>query len=422
MTTTFKFINADQGFVWIWLPRRTTPVVAGRIDLVETGRNLFTFTYGKSYLENPEAIPLSPFELPLKAGVFFPEGMNTIHSCLRDSSPDAWGRRVIEFRYGIQLNELDYMLLSGNDRIGAIDFQRKSDQYEKVEQKIPKLEELLRITTIVEENLSLPKELEYALLCGTSIGGARPKALIQDGNHHYIIKFPLSTDSFNLIKAEYVGMRLAKLLGINVPNVSIRQVLEKEVLIVERFDREYKNSGFTRKLMLSALSLLKLNELEARYASYLDFADVLRQQSYNPKQDLIELYRRLVFNILIGNTDDHARNYSAFWDGKALNLTPAYDLCPQPRFGQEATQAMALEGIQNNFSTLVNALSIAEHFQLDKTGAHRLIHEMIDRLKINWEPVCDEAKLTGSERDRLWGKALFNPFIFQGFTADFGTR
>jgi serine/threonine-protein kinase HipA len=411
--TIFKVKNIDHAFVWIWLPGKTEPIVAGRI----TKENQLTvFNYGKSYLENPEAIALSPFELPLRSGNVFPEGMNTIHSCLRDAAPDAWGRRVIEYQYShLNPGELDYMLLSGSDRIGALDFQVSSSEYCARESKRATLEDLLQVTSCVAQNQPIPPELEYALLRGTSVGGARPKALIQDDKKYFIAKFSLNTDIFNIIKAEYVGMRLAKCVGINVPEVTLRDTLGKDILLIERFDRDRLRSKTVRHLMLSGLSLLKLNELEARYASYCDLASCIRQNFKNPTDELRELYKRLIFNVLIGNTDDHARNHSAFWDGETLCLTPAYDLCPQARIGQEATQAMAIEGAEGNFSTLVNIQSISEHFQITKKNASELINYMIDTVENHWAAVCEEANLSVVERSRLWKNSIFNPFCFRGW-------
>lgn len=411
--TTSK-TNAQTIFVWIFLPGSSSPTVAGRIT---KNNEIYNFNYGKSYLENSAAIPLSPFELPLQSGVFSPHGMNSIHSCLRDASPDAWGRQLIDFKYTeLQSNELDYLLLSNSNRIGALDFQQSSTLYKARESQNASLEQLLEVTKRIEEGKPIPDELDFALLRGTSIGGARPKAIIQHNGKEYIAKFGLSHDRYNVIKAEYIGMQLAKKLGLNVPNVSLTKALEKDVFLVERFDRDYPpHDGVTRRLMLSGLSLLNLNEMEARYASYCDLADVIRQNFDKPNVQLLELYKRLIFNVLIGNTDDHARNHSAFWDGKKLQLTPAYDLCPQLRSGQEATQAMAINGIQGNLSTLVNIASISERFQITPHAAREIIENIISNLEANWKIVCEEAELPDLEQQRLWGKSIFNPFCFQKF-------
>lgn len=407
------FSSAKQAFVWIWLPGRSVPMLAGKI---EKKSNRHFFSYDKAYLEQAGAISLSPFELPLEVRSFEPSGLHTIHSCLRDASPDAWGRRVIATEYqSLMMDELDYMLLSGSNRIGALDFQRSATEYVPRLSNVAQLAELLQAAEYIEKGMELPKVLGQALLFGTSIGGARPKCLIENENKHFIAKFSLSTDLYDIIKAEYIAMKLAKKIGLVVPDVFLKSVLGKNVLLVERFDRVANSGNTTRKLMLSCLSLLELNELEARYASYVDFAEIIRHKFKDSKKELEELYKRIVFNILIGNTDDHARNHAAFWDGLALSLTPVYDLCPQPRAGQEATQAMSISGKQGNMSSLVNILSVCEKFFLSKGTARELIEDQIKIIENFWMPLCDEIDLPVIERKKLWGKSIFNPFCFYDF-------
>lgn len=408
---TSKYIPAEQAFVWIWLPQQTAPICAGRIRLVN---DLYQFKYSKKYLLAKNAIPLSALELPLVDKTFIPSGLQVINSCLRDAAPDAWGRRVINNEFNIlDATEIDYMLLSGSNRIGALDFQTSDTEYVPRVNHHATLQELMSAAEYVEKNLPIPQNLQAVLLHGTSIGGARPKALISNGADgvEYIAKFSSSTDFYNVIKSEYVTMTLAKLAGINVANVSLTSVLKKDVLMVERFDRE--NSGQCRKLMLSALSILGLSGIEARYASYTDFAEVIRHKFTNSKTNLLELYKRLVFNILVGNTDDHARNHAAFWDGKNLTLTPAYDICPLPRAGYEATQAMAINGKEGNLSKLSNVLSICEDFQLSTPEAQNIIDAMVECIRNNWDDVCDKAQLSVVEKSQLWEKSILNPFCFQ---------
>lgn len=413
MTNSNKIENKTEAYVWIFLPKQTEPMVVGRI---KKEGEIYYFTYGQSYLENLNSIALSPFELPLKRGNFYPLGIHFIHSCLRDAGPDAWGRRLIDYQYSsLQPNEIDYLLLSGSNRIGALDFQADNKVYLSRETKNVSLEELLKVAELVESEQPIPEELEYALIRGTSVGGARPKAVIQHEGKEYIAKFGLSQDIFNPIKAEYVALQLAKQVGIQVSDSFLHRVLGKDVLIVERFDRDYLSQGKTRKLMLSALSLLNLDEMEARYASYKDLAEIVRQHFDQPRLQLLELYKRLVFNILIGNTDDHARNHSAFWDGHSLKLTPAYDLCPQARIGQEATQAMAIEGAEGNLSKLSNVLSVCEYFQIQKSNAKDIIEKMITDIKEHWEPACKKGELSVRDQEKLWQKSILNPFCFQGW-------
>ena len=317
--------NASQAFVWIWLPQETQPIVAGKISLID---GKYHFVYGRSYLEHEQAIPLSPIELPRQRGSFEPDGINDIHACLRDAAPDAWGRRVIDYEYpNLNPNELDYMLLSGSNRIGALDFQQSSTHFQARNASPLPLQDLLQAAQLIDAKKNLPPELERALLHGTSVGGARPKVQVTENHTQYIAKFSSSTDHYEVVKAEYVAMRLAQLAGIEVADVQLQQSKGKDILLVKRFDRIAHHSVFERRLMLSGLSLLKLNEMEARYASYRQLAELIRHQFSNPVASLHELYQRIVFNILVGNTDDHARNHAAFWDGRALSLTPAYDIC-----------------------------------------------------------------------------------------------
>jgi len=406
--------KASSAFVWLWLPSCTEPIVVGKINFI-AGK--YHFIYGRSYLDNEHSIALSPIELPLQRDTFEPTGINDIHACLRDAAPDAWGRRVIEYQYPKQnFGELDYMLLSGSNRIGALDFQQSSSHYQSRDSSFALMSDLLQAAELIEASKPLPPELDRALLHGTSVGGARPKVLISDKNTHYIAKLSSSTDPYNIVKAEYVAMKLAKIAGIDVAKVQLKQSLGKDILLVERFDRiVQKNGSEERRLMLSGLSLLQLNEMEARYASYQKIAELIRQQFANPLKSLHELYKRMVFNILIGNTDDHARNHAAFWDGIALKLTPAYDICPQNRSGQVATQAMNLEGKQGNHSTLVNALSVCHVYMLEKREAHDIINTLVSEIEDNWLSVCNEANLGENERKRLWKTAVFNPYCFNLF-------
>jgi serine/threonine-protein kinase HipA len=406
--------RADECFVWIWLPDAESPVVAGRITDTGASPQLFSFTYGRSYLGRSDAIPLSPFELPLQLGEQLPVGMLQLHACLRDAGPDSWGRRALETRYDqLGLSELEYLLFSSSDRIGALDFQSDSQHYESRALERAFLGDLLRAAEIVEQRSPLPPDLEIALMHGTSVGGARPKALIKDGDDLYIAKFSASTDTYDIVKSEFVAMRLAALAGLNAARVRLKSSLGRDVLLVERFDRKVNANAFCRRHILSGLSLLGLDEMEGRYASYLDLADLIRQRFIQPRESLHEFYKRLAFNVLIGNTDDHARNHAAFWDGQALVLTPAYDICPQQRTGRETNQAMRIEGSMGDLSTLVNVLSVCERFQLGEDEAQKIIRGLEEVIRENWESVCDEAHLASAERQRLWGSAILNPFCFQ---------
>jgi serine/threonine-protein kinase HipA len=409
----------DEAYVWVWLPGATEPVVAGR--LARDGENLI-FNYGRSYLELEGAIPLYLPELPLRPGAIPPEPGLTMAGCLRDGAPDAWGRRVILNRtFGIKgkdadigaIDELTYLLESGSDRIGALDFQLSPTTYVPRAAQAASLEELLTAAEKVEKGIPLTPELDQALFHGSSLGGARPKAMIEDGDRKLIAKFSSSSDTYNVVKAEFIAMRLVAKAGLTVAPVRLTHVAGKDVLLVERFDRLHTGDGWQRKAMVSALTIFGLDEMMARYASYADLTEVIRHRFSRPKDTLRELFGRLVFNILCGNTDDHARNHAAFWDGKTLTLTPAYDICPQSRAGNEASQAMLIIG-NNRRSTLATCMEAAPNFLLDKQTAAGIIQDMLATVRTEWEVTCDEASLSEVDRNLFWERIFLNPYIFEG--------
>jgi len=408
-----------EAYAWVWFPGATEPVVAGR--LARDGASLI-FNYGRSYLEIEGAIPLYLPELPLRPGAIPPEPGLSMAGCLRDGAPDAWGRRVILNRtFGIKgkdtdigaIDELTYLLESGSDRIGALDFQLSPTDYVPRMAQAATLEELLTAAEKVEKGIALTPELDQALFHGSSLGGARPKAMIEDGDKKLIAKFSSFSDTYNVVKAEFIAMRLAAKAGLNVAPVRLTHVAGKDVLLVERFDRLRTDEGWQRKAMVSALTIFGLDEMMARYASYADLAEVIRHRFSQPKDTLRELFGRLVFNILCGNTDDHARNHAAFWDGKALALTPAYDICPQSRAGNEASQAMLITG-NNRRSTLATCMEAAPNFLLDKQTAAKIIQDMMAIVRTEWEASCEEASLSDVDRNLFWERIFLNPFIFEG--------
>ncbi|WP_065331642.1 type II toxin-antitoxin system HipA family toxin [Tritonibacter mobilis] len=411
--------EATEAYVWIWLPEETQPVVAGR--LTQDGERLL-FTYGSSYRRRKNAIPIYDPELPLREGLIEPINGLSMASCIRDGSPDAWGRRVIinkltgakpEGGDVSQISELTYLLRSGSDRIGALDFQTSATHYEPRLAAEASFEELLAAAERIEKGLPLTPALDQALNHGTSIGGARPKALIDDGDKKFIAKFSSSTDTHSVVKAEYIAMRLAADCGLNTAPVSLTRAAGKDVLLIERFDRTQTKAGWTRHAMVSALTMLGLDEMMARYASYEDLAEIIRHRFAAPKDTLKELYGRICFNVLCGNTDDHARNHAAFWDGKMLTLTPAYDICPQNRTGNEATQAMLIKD-EARASTLATCLAAAPDFHLGDDEALAVLTGQINTIAAKWQAVCAEAELSPVDQKLFAGRQFLNAYCLEG--------
>jgi serine/threonine-protein kinase HipA len=421
---TFEETSKDdykQAYVWIWLPGETKPVVAGILQRVGTR---LLFNYGRSYLARENAISIYEPELPLQQGEIPLADDLSMPGSIRDASPDAWGRRVLIHRKlsgksGVggeqagshDLGELTYLLESGSDRAGALDFQTSASRYVPRAMGRASLDDLLRSADQVEKGVPLSPELDRALQHGTSLGGARPKALLTSDDKKFIAKFSMSTDIYNVVKSEFVAMRLASLAGLNVSPVRMETALGKDVLLVERFDRERLNGGWGRMAFVSVLTMFELDEMMARHASYEMLAEIIRRRFQNPQKDLRELFGRLIFNILCGNTDDHARNHAAFWDGKNLRLTPAYDVCPQSRMGEEAGQGMRIVG-NNNRSQLGLCLQAAPQFLLSDKEAIAIILQQVNSIRTHWEGICDEAKLSATDRALLYGRQFLNRFAF----------
>ena len=408
-----------EAYVWVWLPGETRPIVAGR--LAAAGDRL-VFNYGRSYLARKNAIALYEPELPLRPGTLPLLNDLRMPNCIRDAAPDAWGRRVIiNHKLGLrrhevdaaELDELTYLLESGSDRVGDLDFQQSATEHVAREAATASLDELMNAADLVEKGVPLSPDLGKALFHASSVGGARPKALVASNNRKYVAKFSSRTDDYNVVKAEYIATRLASEAGIRAASVTLRKAGGKDVLLIERFDREKVADGWRRCAMVSALTLLELDEMLARYASYEDLATVVRHRFTAPKETLRELFARMLFNVLCGNTDDHARNHAAYWDGHELTLTPAYDICPQARAGGEASQAMLITGDQRR-SQIAVCLAAAPSFLLSRDQAVTLAEQQIKVVRDRWAPVCAEAKLSQVDRNLLWRRQFLNPFAFEG--------
>lgn len=402
-------------FVWVWLPGATDPVVAGRLDPVGP---IVNFTYGRSYLERDNAIPLYLPELPLESGQISPL-VGDVPGCIADAGPDAWGQRVILNRLTgradaetTELGPLTYLIESGSDRIGGLDFQASPTEYVPRAMDHATLDELAESAERVEKEIPLSPELDQALLHGSSVGGARPKALLGDGEATLIAKFSSTTDTFPVVKGEFVAMELARRAGLDVAPVRLTKAHGRDALLVERFDRP---GGGRRRAMVSALTMLGLDEAGARYASYADLADLIRARFTEARATLRELFSRIVFNILCSNNDDHPRNHAAFWDGEALTLTPAYDVCPQLRSGGETAQIMAIGRDGWRMSQVAGCVERASTYLLSEAEAREIVDHQIATIEGQWDEVCDLAELAAGARAGFWQRQFLNPYATEGY-------
>lgn len=417
MTTTSDG-PASTAFVSVWLPNGTDPVVAGRLE-VEGGAT--TFTYGRTYLDRTDAIEL--FDLPLQRGPQRrPSGEMPL--CIADAGPDGWGQRVIDNRRvsggrspGFDYGPLDYLLASsGQARIGALDVQpdlgSPSPPSGHGEALSATNEELASSAEKVEAGEPLSETLDSALLHGSSIGGARPKALLTDGSRRFIAKFSSLSDPYPVVQGEFAAMELARLVGLDVAAVTLASALGKDVLLVERFDR---TDDGDRRMMVSAKTMLDLDEIEAWYATYWELANLVRRQFTAAAATLKELFSRITFNVLVGNTDEHARNHAAFWDGRDLSLTPAFDVCPQLRSGHAAFQAMAVGPDGFRASQVAGCVARASHYLLSEKEARSIVDHQIAVIEDQWEEVASLSRLAEAQTRAFWRRQILNPFALEGY-------
>ncbi len=404
--------QTSEAYVWLWQPGSSEPVVAG---IVQRARDRYRFAYAPSYLARHDAISLYQPELPLGPGWIEPSGGLTIAGTLRDAGPDAWGQRVIiQGLFGNadavdpgDVDQVTYFLSSASNRIGALDFQESPVTYVEREGSAT-LDELHGAARNLADGRDLTPEMATALVHGTSVGGARPKVTITDGDMAYIAKLSTSTDPYPVVKAEAVGLELARRVGIDAPSSIITSSLGHEILLVERFDRP---GAGRRQMMVSGLTMLGLDEMNGRYATYPDLLDVLRRHGADPNVGK-RLFERIVFNVAIGNNDDHARNHAAFWDGESLDLTPAYDLCPQARTGETSAQAMAIDRTGNRDSSLRLCVEAAHIYGVDRREGLDVIGAQVEVIREAWDDVADANRLTIAERNYLLGRQVLNPSTF----------
>lgn len=403
--------RARRAFVWTWLPGESEPVVAGAVDRVGPGR--LDFTYARSYLANDNAISLYGPELPLRRGAQEPLDGLTVAACLKDATPDSWGERVIGNRLGSGDQELSietYMLESGSNRLGAIDFQESSTEY-RPRLDTASLDELYDAAEKVLAGEPLSPALGDALMNGTAIGGAHPKVLISDdsGTEH-VAKLSVSTDVHPMIRAEAVAIELARRCGLDVPNARVISSLGRDVLLIERFDRLPNRQ---RRHVVSGLTMLGFDALlGARYGSYPEMLDVLREHDRLPTKVGRTLFERVVFNVAIGNNDDHARNHAAFWDGESLALTPAFDLTPQVRSTDTSAQAMAIGRDGSRGSQFSVCVAAAADYGLSRPEAKEVVDHIVSTIEAEWPDAADAAGLSRADRNSLWRRSVLNRSTF----------
>ena len=415
-------MTSDRIFVYLQLPGSLEVVTAAYYRL-EPGNGVpkGTFGYGRSYLARAEAVPLEPFELPLASRTFTTVKLKGIFGALRDALPDAWGRRVIERELGqTGLDEADLLLHSPDDRAGALSFGlgEKPPGPFRGYNKLIQLEALLALAERVMNDEPAAAEdpdraqVERLLRPGTSVGGARPKNVVEDSEGLWIAKFPDRGDRWSNARVEHSMLRLARECGIASAESRVVSVGAGDVLLVKRFDRQKVNGGYLRHRMVSGLTILGADDAAQSRDnwSYLLLADELRRRS---PADVVELYRRMVFNALISNTDDHPRNHALIAPERDFHLAPAYDLTPNPLISAEKHDLALQVGNFNRYANRTNLLSAHPRFKLSLDEATAMVDRIQATVRARWYAVLRENGTNEADCERVSGA-----FDYPGFALD----
>ena len=412
----------SECFVYITLPGQTEPVTAGRFALTMNRRGTpeGRFVYGRSYLERPNAVALDPVELKLSARIYTTAALGGVFGALRDASPDYWGRRVIQRQLGkAQPGELEYLLYSPDDRAGALGFglNKTPPAPKRSFNQTLDLAKVQVIADAIVADEALPadaahEQVENLLLIGTSMGGARPKAVVEDEAGLWIAKFNRPDDAWNSARVEHAMLILARACGLTTAESRVVEVAGRDVLLVRRFDRETTQAGYLRARMVSALTLLRTEDTyQSRDKwSYVLLAEEVRRVCAEPAQNATELFRRMCFNALISNIDDHPRNHALIAKEADWKLSPAYDLTPAVPVSMDRRDLAMACGDAGRFANARNLQSQCTRFLLDADAARAIIDAMEEQVLAGWFATARGAGV--SERDC---EKIARAFAYPGF-------
>ncbi len=401
--------------VFIHLPGETQAVPAGRLTMIEQGLQVqaSTFAYGRRYLGRANALPVDPVSLALEderdGEERVPVAGLALFGALRDATPDAWGRRVIENRLRAPpdgLPESAYLDQAGSHRAGALDV-RESPTSTAVDSALPSvvdLQHLLDAAARVEDGEPVPAHLDVFFAGGPSVGGARPKAVVTADGGEWIAKFPARNDPFNVPLIERATLELAREVGLAVPRTRLETLADgRQVMLIERFDRERLPQGIGRRHMVSALTLLALHEQDSPDSSYAAIADAIGAFGVSGRiaPDRQELFARMVFNILVSNDDDHLRNHAFLFDagGQGWRLSPLYDVVPKPQVATERMLHLSV-GPQGRSARLDNAMAGAGRFGLLPPDAARIVDRVIGAVR-GWRDSFEASGVSARDCERV---------------------
>jgi serine/threonine-protein kinase HipA len=388
------------------------PHLVGRLwSRLSKGREGASFAYDPSWLSSPLRFPLEP-ALMLDTGTHHTSTGRSLFGALGDSAPDRWGRILMkrmerklaerEGRSPRTLMEIDYLLRVNDEaRPGALRFKDVGSE-NFLASGMPKIPPLVYLPKLLSasDHLTADKEsdedLQLLLAPGSSLGGARPKAVVADSDGNLLIaKFPHREDEYRVEQWSYLVLKLAAKAGITVPPSRLIQIKGRSVLLVTRFDRR----GRTRIPFLSAMSMLSAADGEPH--SYLEIVDALRKHGSQSQTDQRELWQRVLFSVLISNVDDHLRNHGFLYDPlkRGWHLSPVYDLNPVPR-DVKPPYLSTLINENESEASLELVMSTGEYYGLTPTNMRQIITEMIKALS-SWRSEAKKLGIPRVEIDRM---------------------
>ncbi len=409
--------------VFAWLPERDDLGFrpAGLLSLTQTRGALLSdatlaseFRYGLRYLERPQSFEIDPVSLSLRdrnrvrGARLFPVNGLPEFGGIRDAAPDAWGRRVIEARRKVPANSLteaEYLLDASSDRVGALDVRANLDApATSAASDLRSLGYLLQAAAAVEAGEPVPAALADLLAAGQTAGGARPKASVRDDRGVlWLAKFPAQGDTFDVARAEYCTLELARRAGLTVPELQVLDVSGRPVMLIRRFDRFWAGAREARLPFVSGLTLVACSEFESRMKRYADLALAIREHVAAPcvRADVEELFVRMVFNIFVSNDDDHLRNHGFLRDPRmgGWRLSPLYDVVPRPGHAHERYLHLEV-GDQGKLATLDNALTHHPAFLGKRPRAIELMHRVWSTVR-GWKSIFEELGAPGGLIDRI---------------------
>ncbi len=388
--------------VFIELPGEERPVPAGLFTL-DVVLGVGTFQYGRRYAERPQAIAIDPVNLPLTDREYVTRKNDGIFGILRDVLPDSWGRYVMAKHIGVPFGthkDYEFIDLISTNAVGAISFGMTPEKSTTPSEKSVSLADLAEVAKIIDqavEDQELPPEVLALLRQGTSLGGAQPKCTVMIDAEEWIAKFESSKTAVKYPGIEYATMTLAKRAGIRVPEIRLESVAGRAVYLIKRFDRAH---GRRLPFMSTfALSNLDIDELER--GSYPEIATQMRKFVSHVSDDHHELFRRMAFNMLVRNEDDHLRNHGFIYK-EGWRLSPAYDIVPMPSRRKAKNEFhLALNiGNQGSAANMTNLLSQCARFSLSQGQALEIVGQVKEATR-DWEAELLSAGVSKNDREAV---------------------